>query len=231
MLFALLFSLQALAAEPPANNASYYISLTPCRVYDTRATPVPTPLQPLETRSLKLWDSCGVRPEATSVNINVTVIPHGPLAYLTVWQSGTVIPIASLLNSLDGSIKSNSTTVSLSTSGNCVSPPCMGGFVSFFATHRTDIIVDVVGYYRALAPSPQRYFAASAFKTPEGQAWAITLADAILTIPTTLPPKGAPCPLPNELTGRNPTTIYFSPSGLLYCNGATSKWTLIEGKQ
>jgi hypothetical protein len=65
------------------------------------------------------------------------VIPHGELAYLTLWPTGEGQPGVSTLNSLDGRIKANAAITSAGTQGK----------VSVYVTNTTDVIIDIDGYF------------------------------------------------------------------------------------
>ncbi len=121
---------------------SFY-AVDPCRVADTRAgagfiglfgPPTPTAGS---TRSFPLVSSgCGL-PAAAAYSLNVTVVPPAPLAYLTIFPTGSPQPLVSTLNSFDGAIVANAAIV----------PAGSNGSVSTFVTHVTDIILDVNGYF------------------------------------------------------------------------------------
>ena len=80
---------------------------------------------------------CGVPSNAQAYSLNVSVVPSGPLSYLTLWPTGQTRPIVSILNSLDGRIKSNAAIV----------PAGAGGAVSVFASDATNVILDINGYF------------------------------------------------------------------------------------
>ncbi len=80
--------------------------------------------------------SCGIPANATAYSLNITVVPQGPLGYLTVWPTGLSQPLASVLNS-DGRIKANAAIV----------PAGSNGAVSVFATNTTDVVLDIDGYF------------------------------------------------------------------------------------
>ena len=67
----------------------------------------------------------------------MTVVPQGPLGYLTAWPTGQTQPVVSTLNSLDGTVLANAAIV----------PAGTGGAVSFFASDTTDLVVDINGYF------------------------------------------------------------------------------------
>lgn len=126
----------------PAFTQDAYFPLTPCRALDTRESNPHTLLKALDTRSIKLVGTCEIPVNATSVAVNVTVIPTSKqLGFLTVWPTSATRPLVSLLNSLDGSIRNNGAIVSLSKSGE----------LSLYTTDDTHVIIDVSGYF---APVP-----------------------------------------------------------------------------
>jgi hypothetical protein len=69
--------------------------------------------------------------------VNVTVVPSGPLGYLTIWPTGQDQPHVSTLNSFDGRVKANAAIV----------PAGDLGAVSVFATNPTQVIIDINGYF------------------------------------------------------------------------------------
>ena len=81
--------------------------------------------------------SCGVPSTAAAYSLNVTVVPQGPLGYLTLWPAGQAQPFVSTLNSFDGRIKANAAIV----------PAGVSGAVSVFVTNTTDVVLDINGYF------------------------------------------------------------------------------------
>lgn len=125
----------------PATGTLQFFPLQPCRVLDTRAAngafggPAITGG---ESRSFAIPASdCNVPISAAAYSLNVAVVPHGGLGYLTVWPSGQPQPLVATLNSLDGTILANAAIV----------PAGTDGAVSFFATDTTDLVVDINGYF------------------------------------------------------------------------------------
>ncbi len=121
-------------APPVAGGLSFY-PLTPCRVVDTRHIGNGQPFTgeltiPIET------SPCG--PPATSQGyvFNATVVPQGPLSYLTLWPDPLQKPTVSTLNALDGAITSNMAIV-----------PNMNGKTDAFASGHTQLILDIAGYF------------------------------------------------------------------------------------
>jgi hypothetical protein len=73
--------------------------------------------------------------------MNVTVVPHGRLSYLTVWGSGQNRPTVSTLNSPDGRIKANAAIVSAGAN------EAISVYASMSPTDSTDVVLDVDGFY------------------------------------------------------------------------------------
>ena len=120
--------------HPGAGGLSFY-PLTPCRVVDTRHIGNGQPFTgeltiPVET------SACG--PSATSQGyvFNATVVPQGPLSYLTLWPDPLQKPTVSTLNAVDGAITSNMAIV-----------PNGNGKTDAFASGHTQLILDIFGYF------------------------------------------------------------------------------------
>ena len=118
-----------------------FVPLTPCRVVDTRLPngPLGGPaIQGGTERDFPLpQGQCNIPPNASAYSLNVTVVPHQQLGYLTVWPTGEMQPPVSTMNSVDGRVKANAAIV----------PAGLGGSVSAFANGTTDVIVDINGYF------------------------------------------------------------------------------------
>jgi sugar lactone lactonase YvrE len=140
---------------PPAAGTLQFYPLTPCRVLDTRnpAGPFGGPsLAGGTSLSFQIpSSSCLVPPSAASYSFNVTVVPQGPLGYLTAWPTGQPQPLVSTLNSVNGTVLANAAIV----------PAGTGGAVSFFATNTTDLVVDVNGYFAPPGSGGLSFFAAT----------------------------------------------------------------------
>jgi len=124
-----------------SSPALQFIPLTPCRVADTRNPNGPfggPPLSGGASRDFVIPNSqCSVPPTAAAYSLNVTVVPHGPLGYLTVWSTGQDQPAVSTLNSADGRVKANAAIV----------PAGASGAISIFASNTTDFVLDINGYF------------------------------------------------------------------------------------
>ncbi len=123
-----------------AAGYSFYAA-TPCRIADTRR---PTgefggpSMFASETRSFPIpLSACGTASAASAYSLNVTVVPSGPLAFLTTWPTGPARPLVSTLNSYTGEVVANAALV----------PAGTNGAVSVYVTGQTDVILDTNGYF------------------------------------------------------------------------------------
>lgn len=123
-----------------------YYPLTPCRVIETRAdyrTP-PGPYGPptfdaRQTRRFRFPGNpyCAVPPGASAYSVTITVAPPGPLQFLAAWPAGGPQPNISNINSPGGRVLAN----------NVILPASADGSVDIFAFDRTDVLVDITGYF------------------------------------------------------------------------------------
>ena len=67
---------------------------------------------------------------------NATVVPRGPLGYLTLWPDTENKPLVSTLNAVDGGITSNMAVV-----------PNVNGKTDAYASGTTQLILDISGYF------------------------------------------------------------------------------------
>lgn len=121
---------------PPSASGLKFYPTTPCRVADTRSAQAPI-LAAGSTRQFSIAGACGIPAAAQVYSLNVTVVPAGPLAYLTLWPAGHTQPLVSTLNSPLARTLANAAIVQAGT----------GGAVSVFATNTTHVILDVNGYF------------------------------------------------------------------------------------
>jgi hypothetical protein len=128
------------AAAGSAGALSFY-PVTPCRVADTRNADGPfggPVLADGETRSFAIAASgCNVPTTAQAYSLNATVVPAGPLYYLSLWPAGATQPGVSTLNSYDGSVIANAAIV----------PAGAGGAVDVYVTNSSHVILDINGYF------------------------------------------------------------------------------------
>src|SRR5271166_4301636 len=119
-----------------------FVPVMPCRLVDTRNANGEfggPSLQANSTRSFAIPDNqdCQIPSAAAAYSLNVTVVPHGALGYLTVWPTGESQPYVSTLNSYDGRVKADAAIV----------PAGTQGAVSFYVSDTTDMILDIDGYF------------------------------------------------------------------------------------
>ena len=118
-------------------GAWQFVPVTPCRLVDTRQTGNPIQGGTSQNYPITQLGSCGIPISSTAFSLNVTVVPHGPLGYLTIWPTGEDQPTVSTMNSPDGRIKANAAIV----------PSGFDSGVSVYATDTTDLILDIDGYF------------------------------------------------------------------------------------
>ncbi len=130
-----------------------FVSVTPCRVVDTRMSngPFGGPyFSQGSSRSFIVPQSpCDIPGTAAAYSLNVTVVPRTrTLNYLTIWPTGEAQPVVSTLNSPDGRVKANAAIV----------PAGAGGAVSVYVTDSTDVILDIDGYFQAPASQTLQFY-------------------------------------------------------------------------
>ena len=127
-------------ANSDASALAYY-PIAPCRVADTRnpAGGLGGPILVAGgVRSLPILSSnCAIPSNARAYSINATVVPSGPLGYLTLWPAGQSQPLVSTLNAPTGAIVANAAIV----------PAGGNGAISAFATSSTHLVLDINGYF------------------------------------------------------------------------------------
>ena len=124
-----------------------FISITPCRLVDTRPAPTTvgtraTPLQPAETATFTVHGTngnCTIPAGALAIDANVTITAPTSDGFLSVFPADAALPNASSLNWSAGQAPTpNAVTVDLSTDGK----------VNVFNERGTvNVIIDIVGYY------------------------------------------------------------------------------------
>jgi len=123
-----------------------FYPVTPCRAIETRSdyrSPAgpfgPPSINTAETRRFRIPSSphCTIPSNAAAYSATLTVVPPGPLAYLTAWPAGQAQPNISSINSFAGRVLANSLII----------PSGTEGAIDVFAYDRTDVIVDINGYF------------------------------------------------------------------------------------
>jgi hypothetical protein len=128
-------------ATPGSAGALNFYPMAPCRIADTRNPQGAFGGPSMGTGSTRSFiipaSACPVPASAAAYSLNVTVVPHGGLQYLTIWPAGSGQPYVSTLNSFDGSVVANAAIV----------PAGVGGAISVYVTDPTDVILDINGYF------------------------------------------------------------------------------------
>jgi len=127
---------------PPGNpGALSFHPVAPCRISDTR---LPSGIfgGPIMAAGQKRTypvpqSTCSIPATARAYSLNVTVVPQGSLAYLTLWPSDRPLPLVSTLNAFDGAVVSNAAIV----------PAAANGSINVFVTDTTHVILDINGYF------------------------------------------------------------------------------------
>ena len=88
------------------------------------------------TRDVPAGDSCVIPAGAQAYVLSATVVPVGPLGYLTLWAQGQSQPAVSTLNAVDGAVTSNLAIV-----------PTSNRSISAFPTNPVRLVLDMCGYY------------------------------------------------------------------------------------
>ena len=202
---------------PPSNSGGlHFIAVPLCRLVDTRenlgAFGAPA-LAAGNARSFPITSGpCGIPVSAVALALNVTVVPKGPLGYLTIFPTGQMQPLVSTLNSVDGRVKANAAIV----------PAGAGGAISVFATNTTELILDINGYFAdasagsdaALAFYPITPCRAFDTRNPAG-----SLGGPILSggVPRSFPLLSATCGIPAtaQAYSVNATVVPSGPLGYL----------------
>ena len=123
-----------------------FVPVTPCRLVDTRK--VSGGSGPIQGGTFEFFDlpqtpqkakNCPTLDlsSAAAYSLNVTVVPQGPLGYLTVWPAGRSQPNVSTLNSMDGRVKANAAII----------PAGASQAISVYASDTTDVVIDIDGYF------------------------------------------------------------------------------------
>ena len=137
-------------------NASpaQFVAVPPCRLYDSRlqyggSGPIPAgTTKTFNLPQLAQSKSCANLSSAVAYSLNVAVVPHGSLGYLTMWPTGEDQPLVATLNSLDGRIKANA----------AILPAGYQGAINVYVTNTTDVILDIDGYFAPVSSSTLAFY-------------------------------------------------------------------------
>ncbi len=137
----LILDINGYFGQPGSAGALSFYPVAPCRVADTR-NPTGTfggpEMEGPTTRVIPIPAStCNIPSTAAAYSLNVTVVPDGPLSYLTIWPAGSAQPNVSTLNSFDGAVVANAAIV----------PAGTNGAIEVYVTNPTHVILDINGYF------------------------------------------------------------------------------------
>jgi hypothetical protein len=142
------------ALAPPSG----FNPITPCRIMDTRPGEGtqgafgPPSIAGGSNRTIPVTQAnCGIPGGATAYSLNITVIPKGPLAFLTAYPTGQARPNVSTLNSFEGSVVANAALV----------PAGFNGAIDVFVSHTTDVVIDINGYLGSSDSQALRFYTLS----------------------------------------------------------------------
>ena len=131
-------------------NPLVFVAMLPCRVVDTRmgdgftgAFGSPSLVGGV-SRTFPILSSttCTIPTIAQAYSFDITVVPPGPLAYITAYSTGQPKPVAAVaVESPQGSLASNTGII----------PAGSNGSIDVYASNPTDLVVDINGYYVSLA--------------------------------------------------------------------------------
>jgi len=121
-------------APPGAGGLSLYTA-PPCRVLDSRL-PAGTPPFSATLNVSVTASPCGVPATAQAFVFNATVVPPGPLGFITMWPQGQPQPTVATLNASDGAVTNNMAIV-----------PANNGSISVFPLNPTHLVLDLFGYF------------------------------------------------------------------------------------
>jgi len=108
--------------------------VAPCRVLDTRQNHG-QPFSGEKTVNV-VGSACAPPSNAAAYIFNATVVPPGPMLFLSLWPDGETQPTVSTLNAKDGFITSNMAIV-----------PTTNGSIDAYAAALTQLILDISGYF------------------------------------------------------------------------------------
>jgi hypothetical protein len=122
---------------PPGTGGLSLYNLTPCRVLDSRLPSGTAPFTGEKDVGVS-GSACAPPATAQAYVFNATVVPPGPMNYLTLWPQGGTQPVVSTLNALDGAITSNMAIV----------PTTNGSISSYvYVPSTTYLVLDIFGYF------------------------------------------------------------------------------------
>ena len=180
------------------SNPSSFVSITPCRLLDTRDTSKLGQSKTLVARITGSNGDCVIPSRATAIAMNVTAVEGNASSFLTIWPSDAPSrPTTSNLNWVPGAPPTpNKVDVALSSNGK------ISIFNRFGSVH---VIADIVGYYETVI-------------TAKGTVGAVQT----VVKPLTVEPNADPS------TGANGQAIAECPAGTVAIAGGVENSDAIE---
>ncbi len=222
LLLTLAILIPVATAVAAAQTAMQFVAVSPCRVVDTRNPNGPfggPPIAAQGERDFALPEgNCGIPGSAAAYSLNVTVVPHGGLGYLTVWPTGQSQPVISTLNSLDGRIKANAAIV----------PAGSDGSISVYATNLADVVLDINGYFVPATTSTLAFYPVTPCRVADTRWTQGPLGGPILQAKTQriFPVLSSSCNIPDTAQGYS-LNFTVVPPGIL---GYLSVWPTGESQ-
>jgi len=129
--------------EPNTSGGLAFYPMPPCRLVDTRpgapSSIITGTLAAGSNTTLPILSStsCHVPSTAQAYSMNFTLVPPGPVGYLTVYPTGESRPVVSTMNDPTGTVEANAG----------IAPAGSGGDIEVYVTDTTDLVVDINGYF------------------------------------------------------------------------------------
>ncbi len=154
--------------------------------------------------------ACNIPGTALAYSLNITVVPRGPLQYLSIWPSGQPQPVVSTLNAFDGRIVANAAIV----------PAGTNGAISVFVSDTTDVIIDINGYFApASTPNSLSFYSVTPCRVVDTRNPASSLGGPLMSGGSirSFPIPSSSCGVPNSAAAYsfNVTVVPRRPLGYL----------------
>ncbi|MBI4905775.1 MAG: hypothetical protein HY820_19230 [Acidobacteria bacterium] len=135
----LLVDINGYYAADNGQRGLFYFPVKQCRAGNSTTSGGPYADETARTIHIPTAAGCsGIPATAQGCAINVTALPNGnPMPFLTAYPTGQPRPNASILNAFQGQVVSSGAIVRAGT----------GGAIDVFAHRRTDVVVEVSGYF------------------------------------------------------------------------------------
>jgi hypothetical protein len=133
-------SMGSVSVPIEATCRASFVTVTPCRVADTRGAVGPYGGPALSAgveRVFVVAGQCQIPSTAKAVSFNVTVVQPGAPGYVTLYPGGSPVPLASAINFRAGQTRAN----------NAIVPLGGGGTLAVVSSAPTQFILDVNGYF------------------------------------------------------------------------------------